>query len=101
MTGARERLEAAMSAQHGCDTLLSTSGRPCNRCCQSAKALLPVVQRIADERAADVLEQAASEIEGTDDDVVARALRRVCSEDTLRNRAASLRAAGSREETGR
>jgi len=50
------QLEKAMSAQHGCDTLLSTSGRPCNRCRQSAKALLPVVdaaQQEAAERAWD------------------------------------------------
>lgn len=39
----RAQLEQAMSAQHGCDTLLSTSGKPCNRCCQSAKTLLPVI----------------------------------------------------------
>lgn len=46
----RDQLAEAMAAQHGCDTLLSTSGRPCNRCRQSAKTLLPVVEHIATAR---------------------------------------------------
>ncbi len=57
---ARTQLAEAMSVQHGCDTLLSTSGKPCNRCTQSARALLPVVERIADERAAEALEEFAA-----------------------------------------
>lgn len=88
----RTRLAEAMSVQHGCDTLLSTSGKPCNRCRQSAAALLPVVESIAAERAAETLEQAALATAGIPhpDDV----------REVIRARAASLRAA-SRGETGR
>jgi hypothetical protein len=38
------RLRETLAAQHSCDTLLSSF--ICNRCLQSAKALLPTVRAI-------------------------------------------------------
>ena len=75
------------------------SGCPdCMDLMRRVDALLPTVERIADERAAEALEALAAEIEGDGVDVLARAMRRVDSADIATARAASLRAA-SRGET--
>ncbi len=95
----RTRLAEAMSVQHGCDTLLSTSGKPCNRCRQSADALLPVVESIAAERAAEALEEAAHHLDDGGDESIEVALGGAAYvHRVLCDRAASLRAA-SRGET--
>lgn len=54
---ARDRLAEALAAQHSCDTLLTIP--LCNRCRQSADAVLPVVAELVREGQAEALEAAA------------------------------------------